>query len=94
MRRNGCVVKVIDGDTFWTRNKIRLARVNAPEINTPRGIKAKRKLEELILGKTVSYEQVGTSYDRLVAEVWVTGKNVNNIMISFLRVLTRPLRVL
>lgn len=84
MKYEGYVTEVIDGDTFCTKNKIRLARVYAPEINTPKGVIAKRKLEEFILRKTISYEQVGTSYDRLVAEVWLNGYNINDIMIRFL----------
>jgi endonuclease YncB( thermonuclease family) len=80
----GYVVKVIDGDTFWTIKKIRLARVNAPEIYTLRGQKAKQKLEDLILHKNIGYEPVGTSYDRVVAEVWLNGRNINDIMIDFL----------
>ena len=84
MKYEGYVVEVIDGDTFCTKKKIRLARVYAPEINTPKGIAAKRKLAELILRKTISYEQVGTSYDRLVAEVWLNGYNINSMMIRFL----------
>jgi len=84
MKYEAYVTEVIDGDTFRTKNKIRLARVYAPEINTLKGIAAKRKLEELILRKTISYEQVGTSYDRLVAEIWLNGYNINDIMIRFI----------
>jgi len=84
MRNQGNVIEVIDGDTFWTRNKIRLARVYAPEINAVNGLKTKRKLEELILYQNIIYEQVGVSHDRIVAEVWLNGYNINNIMINFI----------
>jgi len=78
------VKDVIDGDTFWTSKKIRLARVYAPELNAINGTKAKRKLEELVLHKEVTYEQVGSSYDRLVAEVWHNRQNINDAMRAFL----------
>ena len=78
------VKDIIDGDTFWTAKKIRLARVYAPEINTANGQKAKRKLAELISGKEVTYEQVGTSYDRIVAEVWLNRQKINDAMKAFL----------
>jgi len=78
------VKEIIDGDTFRTANKIRLARVYAPEINTVDGQKAKIKLAELISGKEITYEQVGTSYDRLVAEVWLNRQNINDAMKVFL----------
>ena len=78
------VKDVIDGDTFWTMKKIRLADVNAPEIDTAKGQKAKRELTELILGKEVTYEQVGTSYDRIVAKVWHNGRSINDAMNAFL----------
>ncbi len=73
---------VQDGDTFRTakQNWIRLADVCAPSIETERGKQAKRILESLILNKNIIYEQVGTSYGRLVAEVWVKNLHVNEYM--------------
>ncbi len=79
------VSSVIDGDTFWTKNKIRLARVYAPELNTLKGKLAKRQLEELILHKNIIYRQVGISFDRIVAEVWLNGYNMNDVMINLLK---------
>ena len=75
---------VQDGDTFRTgkQNWIRLARVNAPAVTTMEGQKAKGILEGLILGRVITYEQVGTSYNRIVAEVWVGTTSVNDYMRS------------
>ena len=73
---------VQDGDTFRTakQNWIRLARYDAPEEDSPNYVKAKQLLSSLILDKDIIYEQVGTSYERIVAEVWQTGKNINDII--------------
>lgn len=73
---------VQDGDTFRTaqQNWIRLADVCAPELNEAGGTTAKNILANLILGKTITYEEVGTSYGRIVAEVWVDNLHVNSYM--------------
>ena len=75
------VTRVIDGDTFETaKGPIRLAGVNAPELGTQKGQKAKMALEGLIGGKTVSTEVVGTSYGRRVAEVKRGKWSINQTM--------------
>lgn len=73
---------VEDGDTFRTAkgNWIRLDDVCAPDPGEPRYDEAKRTLEELILNKEIIYEQTGTSYGRIVAEVVVEGMSVNEYM--------------
>ena len=75
---------VQDGDTFRTRkqNWIRLARYNAPEEDKPNYARAKKLLSSLILHKKIDYEQTGTSYNRIVAEVWQAGVNINDVMIQ------------
>lgn len=75
---------VQDGDTFRTtgQNWIRLARYDAPEEGKPNYAEAKQLLSSLILNKAIEYEEVGTSYNRIVAEVWQGGKNINDIMIN------------
>lgn len=72
---------VQDGDTFRTagKNWIRLANVRAPDKNEPEFLKAKSILEKLILNRPIVYERV-TSYNRVVAEVWVGSINVNTYM--------------
>ena len=82
-RVNATCEYVRDGDTFRTTAQIwvRLARVNAPEIGTPSGQRAKETLERLIFGKPITYESVARdNYGRIVAEVWVNGTNVNDYM--------------
>ena len=73
---------VEDGDTFRNKGKkwIRLSNVCAPESGKPGGMKAKRILSDLILSKSITYEKVGTSYGRIVAEVWIGNRSVNAYM--------------
>jgi endonuclease YncB( thermonuclease family) len=75
---------VQDGDTFCTQkqNWIRLARFNAPEEDKPNYARAKKFLSALILHKEIVYEQTGTSSGRIVAEVWLGGVNINDVMIQ------------
>ena len=77
---------VIDGDTLDAddRNiRIRLARVNAPQIATTEGRTAKVLLESYVLNKSISYEVVAIdTYGRSLAEVWVDSTNVNDAMIA------------
>ena len=60
---------VIDGDTIKIRGmKIRLAGINAPELDQPYGVKSKYELVKIVKGKTVYVVLDGTtSYDRIVA---------------------------
>lgn len=76
------VTKVVDGDTFKVKGgkAIRLANVRAPELDSKGGAKAKNDLQKTIGGKTVSYDSVGKSYGRTVANVKIAGKSVNQIM--------------
>lgn len=78
----GKVTRIIDGDIFKLRGGkvIRLASVRAPELGIKGGAKARNDLESLIGGRTVSYDVVGKSYGRNVANVRVGGKSVNQTM--------------
>ncbi len=78
----GKVTKIIDGDTFKIQGgkSIRLSKVRAPELGTKGGAKARNDLSTLIEGKTVSYDDRGTSYGRTVANVKVAKKSVNQVM--------------
>ncbi|MBU3925220.1 thermonuclease family protein [Patescibacteria group bacterium] len=84
--KTATVKRVRDGDTFEIENDaIRLENVDAPEINTEDGKICKDKLEELILGEEVEYtEEARDDFGRLVARVWVEGKNVNKAMNDFI----------
>ena len=79
---NDTCIYVDNGDTFQTSKGhwVRLANVCAPVLGEPGFLKAKITLENLILGEEVVYEQVGTSYNRLVAEVWIGSTQVNSYM--------------
>ncbi len=82
MKYNTKCVEVHDGDTFVTRSDkwIRLAGVNCPELGQYGGQKATTILVRLIEGRAITYQPVGRSYHRIVANVWVGGKSVNNAM--------------
>lgn len=69
---NAYVTRVIDGDTFETRNNtIRIAGINAPESDTLAGIRATNYLKSLIENKEIIYEIKGTGYyGRTLANVW------------------------
>ena len=60
---------VIDGDTISiNKTRIRLARIDAPELDHPYGQKSKWALVSLCKGQTISaHVEEGMSYDRLVA---------------------------
>jgi len=81
------VQEVIDGDTFKIEKPIedsqyvRLADVEAPEEGKPYYKKATRRLRGMVKrGKKVTIKPVGTSYDRVVAEVYADNKSVNERM--------------
>ena len=81
----GPVIKVIDGDTFEMKvthtgknnedeyndiERVRIAGINAPELGTPTGKKAKDDLERKLNGKEVRcYIETRDNYGRLVAKV-------------------------
>jgi len=84
MPRKEKVTGVIDGDTFRTNFRIRperLANVDAPEKKQPYGKKAKKDLQKLISGKTVTIKSVARDkWGRTVAYVSVNGRSVNRAM--------------
>ncbi|MCS7227750.1 MAG: ComEC/Rec2 family competence protein, partial [Endomicrobia bacterium] len=82
------VKRIIDGDTFETVSgeKIRLAGVNAPEINTLEGQRAKEFLEKILLNKEISLliqeDFMFDIYDRILAVVFVDNINVNKLLLE------------
>ena len=66
---------VIDGDTIVVkRQKIRLAGVNAPELDQAWGQKSKWEMVKILKGKVVKVVPNGeTSYDRIVATCYIDG---------------------
>jgi micrococcal nuclease len=98
------IVSVYDGDTCradidlglntWIHNeKLRLLRINAPEIRGEErqaGLSARDFLRELISGKEVIIQTVKDrkgKYGRYLAEIWVEQEegiwvNVNDLMVT------------
>lgn len=83
------VTSVVDGDTFevtpewkWNGNsgtRVRPTGYDAPEMDTYSGPIAKRKLENLILGKEVELSNaVKIDRGRIVCDVYYNGKNLSN----------------
>jgi len=76
------VKRVIDGDTFRLyrpiqgSNSIRIAGLNAPELNTAAGRRAKNSLIGKIGGETVTIKPVGRSYNRIVGKVFHNRKQM------------------
>jgi endonuclease YncB( thermonuclease family) len=73
-----------DGNTFETasrRNPVRLANVNSPEKGRSGSASAKKALEDLMLGETVTIEtEDRDSYGRYVAKVKLGRRSVNETM--------------
>ncbi|NPV12534.1 MAG: nuclease [Ignavibacteria bacterium] len=97
------VVGVYDGDTInvnidlglstWINNeKLRLARINAPEIKgkeRAKGLKSRDFLRDLLINKKVIIQTIKDrkeKYGRYLAEIWLeeNGKfiNVNDLMVQ------------
>ena len=83
--------RVVDGDTLdvtldlgfstFRKEKVRLARINAPEMKTPEGPVSKGHLSELLADKVLTVQTKRDEkdrYGRYIAEVWVEGVNVND----------------
>lgn len=79
----GPVLKVPDGDSLVVRcdgreRDLRLAGIDAPEYRQRHGQRARQALAELVAGREVEVEALGVDdYDRLLAQVFVDGRNVN-----------------
>ena len=84
MLRKEKVIKVVDGDTFFTdrrKHPVRLAKVATPEKRQPGYAEAKKALECLISGQEVTVDtQARDVYNRAIAKVKVGAKSVNAAM--------------
>ena len=76
--------KVSDGDTIWVvdehgaKTKIRMNRIDAPEMNQPYGKESADRLAELVLGKYVTLKPSGTDqYGRSLETVFIGTTNIN-----------------
>jgi endonuclease YncB( thermonuclease family) len=83
----GTVIKVIDGDTIKVQLpsgpiNVRLDSVDTPERNQPWGRESTATLARLVANKQVELDVVTQDrYERLVAQVYVGGVNVNEQLV-------------
>lgn len=61
--------------------KVRLAEIDAPEIDQPYGVEAQRIVCAMICGRDVEVEERGTSYDRIVGLIRVQGSDTSEAMV-------------
>lgn len=83
------VVAVQDGDTITIRaetgetRRVRLSRIDAPELAQPHGTTARAELVKLVRRRQVLLVHHGRDrYDRLLADVFVDGQWVNQVMVD------------
>ncbi|HMS82874.1 MAG TPA: thermonuclease family protein [Nitrospira sp.] len=77
-------VHVVDGDTIRVgRERIRLRGIDTPEMSELAGSAAKQRLEELLRRGPIHIVPHGRDvYHRLIADVFVSGENVADILRS------------
>lgn len=77
-------VHAVDGDTIRVGNdRIRLRGIDTPEMSEIQGPAAKQRLEELLRSGPIRIvPHARDVYDRLVADVYVNGQNVAEILRS------------
>lgn len=75
-------VHVVDGDTIRVGGeRIRIRGIDTPEMSELEGPAAKQRLEELLRGGSIRIEPHGRDvYNRLLADVFVNGQNVAEIL--------------
>ncbi len=77
-------VHAVDGDTIRVGSeRIRLRGIDTPEMSQIRGPAAKQRLEELLRNGPIRIvPHARDVYDRLVADVYVNGQNLAEILRS------------
>ena len=85
----GFVIKVYDGDTATVVScggiihKVRLAKIDAPELKQDFGHEAKTCLSDKILNRRVQLHIISKDmYKRDVGEIFMEGNSVNNQMVE------------
>lgn len=79
------VQEVIDGDTFVLpgKQRVRLKRVQAPELKHCGGPEARSRLEKLVLGKEVTLKNIVVDqYRRIVAMVYQNDQLINEVLVK------------
>lgn len=85
------VAQVIDGDTVLLEDgrEVRYAGIDAPEFDQPMGPEARRRNEDLVLGKTVELRPAGAEvtdrYGRMLAVVSVSGSSEGSVNAELVR---------
>ena len=77
-------IHTIDGDTLrMGSERIRLRGIDTPELNEPRGPEARQRLEQLLKEGPIRIVPHGQDvYGRTVADVFVDGRNVAEVLRS------------
>lgn len=84
----GQVQRVIDGDTLELTSKarryrVRLAYIDAPEMNQPGGVEATDFAEQFINGRDITWTAVGVDpYGRILADILVNGISLNRKLVE------------
>lgn len=85
----GRVISVHDGDTITIldatkhQTKIRLAEIDAPELDQPYGNKSKQMLSDLVFGKDVTVKvQTIDKYGRTVGRIYQSDTDANLTMVK------------
>ena len=79
----GTVIAVHDGDTITMKNesgqkKIRLAGIDAPELNQPYGVESREALKGAVIDRQVQIETTkADKYGRVVGKVVLDGQDIN-----------------
>ncbi len=78
----GQPIHTIDGDTLRIGpERIRLRGIDTPELSEPRGQEARQRLEQLLKEGPIRIVPHGQDvYGRTVADVFVNGRNVAEIL--------------
>ena len=85
--KEGTVVTIVDGDTIYLHNgtHVRYLGINCPEKGQPYYDEAKAYNEKMVMGKQIKLEYDEykfDKYDRVLAYVFIDGKNMSLEMIQ------------
>lgn len=82
------VINIVDGDTFdllidlgfsvFVKQRVRLARINAPELKTPEGKQLKSELTYLLDQPVTISTKSKDIYGRYIAEVFYQNNNLSD----------------
>lgn len=79
------MIKVIDGDSLILEGdqSIRLASIDAPEIEYCLGKEAKERLENLVLGRRIKLDELSKdNFNRMITLVYQGNSFINKIMLE------------